>query len=149
MTANIKTARDEIYSIFVTAWKNNADSQNVKVLFADVSSDVPVASSANSNPPPWVRISIQHTNSTQGSLSNDNGRRRWTRTGIVTVQIFTPYGTGLSLADNLAMIALGAFEGKATPSHVWFYNVRPEEIGQDGAWFQTNVYAEFTYDEVR
>ena len=149
MTSTIKNARDEIISIFYTAWQADSTSNGLKVLYDDVISDVPTTPDADGNLPAWARITVAHTGGTQGSLSDQNGMRRWTRTGIVTVQIFTPIGTGLSLADELSMIAVAAFEGKSTPSNIWFRNVSNKEIGTDGEWFQTNVSAEFTYDEVR
>lgn len=149
MTATVFQARDEILSLFKAAWDAGAESAGVLVLYADSKADIPTGMDADNNPLPWARVTVQHIGSLQGSLAGSHGTRRWTRNGIVTVQIFTAFGTGLSLSDKLAMIALGAFEGKETASHVWFRNVRPEEIGQDGVWFQTNVIAEFTYDEVR
>jgi hypothetical protein len=66
------------------------------------------------------------------------------------VQIFTFYGKGGSLSDDLATIAKNAFEGVTTsPGRVIFRDVRSQEIGQEGQWFQTNVLADFEYDEIR
>jgi hypothetical protein len=31
---------------------------------------------------------------------------------------------------------------------LWFFDIAPAEIGQDGAYFQTNVGASFRYQEV-
>lgn len=149
MSSNVKNARDEITELFNQAWSADPISRDVRVFYDDVPQDLPISDTGTRNPPPWARVTIRHNAGSQSSLAGQDGKRRWERSGVVTVQLFTPYGTGLSLADDLAMIVLGAFEGKATRSHVWFRNARPVEIGQDGAWFQTNVIAEFTYDEVR
>ena len=149
MTATYETARDDILTLFKAAWDAGTESAGVKVIYPDVPADVPKTNTTSKNPSPWARITIQHTDATQGSLTDDIGHRRWSRSGFVSVQIFTAFGTGLSLADKLAMIAARAFEGRATASQIWFRNVRVQEIGQDGSWFQMNVIAEFTYDEVR
>ena len=56
----------------------------------------------------------------------------------------------MTLSDQLATIVKDAFEGVATsPGRVLFRNVRYNEVGQDGQWFQQNVLADFEYDEVR
>jgi hypothetical protein len=85
----------------------------------------------------------------QASLANDGGRRRWERTGLVTVQIFVPAGEGLSEAYSLAKTVADAYEGTTTASGVWFRNVRVNEVGADGAWFQVNALIEFIYDEIK
>lgn len=54
----------------------------------------------------------------------------------------------MQLATDLAVVARHAFEGKHV-GDVWFRNARIEEIGVDGAWFQTNVTVDFMYDEIR
>ncbi len=149
MTSTLLNARDEMLELFRAAWLGSPESASVLVIYPDTLADVPKGNDSNRNPIPWARVSVNHYTGTQASLSGDTGRRRWRRTGDVIVQIFTPFGTGLSLSDRLSMIALAAFEGQSTPSGVWFRGVRSEEIGQDGSWFQANVIAEFTYDEVR
>jgi hypothetical protein len=68
----------------------------------------------------------------------------------VTAQIFTEFGDGQVLADSLATVARDAFEGEVTsPGRVIFRNVRAVDVGPDGHWTQTNVLAEFEYDEVK
>lgn len=150
MTATLAQARDEIHELFYDAMAADTEAAAVTVLAWDTLTDVPTTSDNQQNPLPWARITVQHFGANQATLSSDvSNRRRWRRNGLVTVQIFTPFGTGLSMADRLAMIALGAYEGKDTPSGVWFRNVKSQEIGQSDSWFQTNVSAEFEYDEVK
>lgn len=100
-------------------------------------------------PPTWARVVVRHGPSSQTALSDDSGRRRYTRTGTITVQLFTPFNDGLKSADDIASQLQGAFLGVSTPHGVWFRDVRTNEVGQDGPWFQTNVLADFQYDEVR
>ncbi|RKZ20191.1 hypothetical protein DRQ50_00095 [bacterium] len=143
MTATIAQARDEILGTFQTAWLADSVSQLLPVLYSDVSQEPPDAGA-------WARVTINHTASRQATLSGETGARRYRRFGFVTVQLFTPTGEGLTLGDELTTIAVRAFEGVTTaPGRVIFRNVRPIEVGQGGSWFQTNVLADFEYDEVR
>lgn len=103
---------------------------------------------------PWARVVLQHTAGGQYSLGIP-GNRLWEHEGLLVIQIYVPVGRGLATARRLAMIAKNAFEGKASPSGVWFRNCHFQEIGQDAenpetrAWDQTNVLVQFTYDEQR
>jgi hypothetical protein len=92
---------------------------------------------------------VQHANSAQATLADESSKKVFTRNGVLTVQIFTVYGIGLTKSDALVKIVQDAFEGKATLNGIWFRNVRASEIGQDGEWHQTNVLVEFIYDEVK
>ncbi len=141
--ADISQARDDILTFFKEAWDAGEDSEDLLVIYDDVKKEVPKDGAA------WARVTVRHNSSVQSTLSGQTGKRRFEKNGTITVQIFTPYGKGLSLSDNLAIIAVDAFEGKATDSGIWFRNVRANEIGNDGPWFQTNVIAEFIYDQIK
>lgn len=139
MTATYQQAKDEILGQFKTAW----DATGHEARYENTAGDPPTTVA------PWARVSLRHFGGEQASLAGDSGTRRWERTGIVTVQIFVPTGEGLSEAYDLAKIVADAYEGQATASQVWFRNVRVNEVGPDGSWFQVNVIAEFIYDEVK
>ena len=141
----IEDARDEILTHFTTAW--NAQTSPPILLYDDKTLDLP----ANA---PYARITIQHNVFNQatigGKTSTGGGGQRFRRNGIVTVQIFTPSGDGLTTADPLVELTINAFEGKSTGSdRVEFRSVRANEIGHDGVWHQVNVLAEFEYDKVK
>jgi hypothetical protein len=140
---NITQARDDILTRFRTEWLADGISAPVKLVFDDFEDDLPSSTS------PWTRITVRHATGGQISLSNEAGKRRYDRKGTVFVQIFTPFGDGLTLSDSLAIIAARAFEGKETPLHVWFRDVRFVEVGRDGHWYNVNVLAAFEYDEVK
>jgi hypothetical protein len=143
MTATLTQARDEILTQFRTAWLADPASAALPVLWPD-SDSKPPASGA------WARVSVTHGSGGQSTLSGGLGETRYTHMGFVTVQLFTPRGDGLKLSDQLVTISKHAFEGVATsPGHVTFYRVRSREVGPDGQWFNTNVLADFEYDEVR
>lgn len=138
----IEQARDEIHALFHAAW----DATQKTVIYDDIKGEIPKTNDPAGNPDAWARITVQHATSNQATLANHLGKRRFTRNGLVTVQIFTPLGTGLLVADQLYQIALDTFQGKVTPGNIWFRNARLQEIGAEGEWFQGNVSADFEYD---
>ncbi len=143
MTATFATANNEILATFKAAW----DTTGYPVAYENVkgASATPPAGSSD----PWARVTLRHTFGEQASLSGSGGTRRWRRDGLLTVQIFIPIGEGLSEGYSLAKTVVDAFEGIATTSAVWFRNVRVNEIGNDGEWYQVNVLVDFTYDEIK
>lgn len=143
-------ARDEILTRFKTDWDALTPAVNggtvPPVQYDNVIQDNPPPGEPA---PPWARVTVRHTNPGLESFGPIGGTRRRERFGLVTVQIFTKVGPGLLLADLLSKIARDSFEGKSTPSGVWFRNVRINEIGKSGSSWQTNVVGEFVYDEVK
>jgi hypothetical protein len=141
MIANISQARDEILATFRDAWEADETSAVVPVLYWDIAQDVP-------NSGPWARVTVRHSAGNKSSLSNEVGSRRFTYVGTIFVQIFTVHEDGMVSADVLADIAMRAFEGNVTSGGVIFRQVRLNEVGQDGQWFQTNVLVDFEYDNI-
>lgn len=140
MTATYAQAVDDILGLFKVAW----DTTGYTAIYTNVAGDTP-----DDEEDPWARVTIQHTDGGQGSLTGGLGTTRWTRFGILTVQLFVPSGEGLSEAHTLGKLVTDAFEGVSTTNGVWFRNVRINEIGPDGEWYQVNVLVDFTYDEVK
>lgn len=97
----------------------------------------------------WARWRVQYDDGRQSTLADTNGKRRWSRAGIVTVQVFTPLNIGVETYYNSAETVVGAYQGKRTPSGVWFRNVRIAEIPTELAWQQINVYADFEFEQIR
>jgi hypothetical protein len=103
---------------------------------------------------PFARFAIRHTGSRQTTFG-PTGQRRFTRVGFVVVQCFGPVADagipngGLSLAENLAIIARDAYEGVGTGDGLWFRNVRVAEITSDKSYYQQQLRAEFQYDEMK
>ncbi len=142
MTATLTEARDEILSTFKAAWDADSNSQNIVVFYDDTRKDLSSETS-------WVRISVQHNIGYQATLTSASMNQRWRRKGIVFVQVFTPLGDGMKTNDVLSSIVRNAFEGKTTSKDIIFRNVSIREIGESEKWFQTNVVAEFEYDEIK
>lgn len=102
----------------------------------------------------WARWSLDYAAGGQSSLSGV-GKRKFYKSGLIYVFVFTPLGTGLAKAREDAQIAIDSYEGKRTPGDVWFRNVRIDSEGHgkggggNKSWWTTTVVAEFTYDYLR
>lgn len=144
MTATFEQAYDDTLDIFKAAWDTTGFVVDYENVAPEDGVDIPPKT-----PTPWARASLRHATGGQTSLSGGLGKRTYTRTGVFIVQIFVPLGENLSEAQQLAKVVVDAFDGKASPRAVWYRNVRVNEIGSDGDWFQVNVLVDFTYDEIK
>lgn len=137
-------ARDDLYKLVTDAWGVTGPINY---------EDQPTNESTNPFPPktivPWLRLQMHHTTGFQATLANGTGVRRFRRTGVYMIQVFSPLGSSLLDPQNHSKIVNDALEGVATPHDVLIRNVRITEVGSDGHWFQTNVIADFEYDEVK
>lgn len=139
MSATFAEANDSILKLFKDAW----DLTTWSVDYENVSGELPTGTD------PWARVTLRHFGGRNSSLAGALGTQRFDRSGTLAVQIFVPTGEGLSEAFALAKIVADAYEGQSTTNGVWFRNVRVNEIGPDGDWFQVNVLVDFTYDEIK
>lgn len=144
----IYAARDEIFTRFRTQWEADTPALNggtsVLVEWEGVEKLNPPPTNA-----PWARATVVHSEGNQRTLGGIGGRR-FGRSGNVFIQVFAPRGQGQGLLDRLCAVAVSAFEGKKTPSGVWFRAVSVNEIPQSGnnPWVSANVVAEFNYDKI-
>ena len=137
--ATIIDAMDEVVTLLLAAWVGKPlDVPNFKSVDE---------AALNPKADVWARLRIQHETGRQTGLRNVNGAPLFGRAGTIIVQVFVPLGSGLKKAYDEAEIVLGAFEGRRTPSDVWFRNCRLQEVGASGNWYQINVYADMTYDQ--
>lgn len=144
-----ETARDECQGLFATSWAAlspaavGGSAPRIEWQGVDALS-----------PPPanlaFARHFVRHGPSRQTTFGT-SGNRRFTRVGLVTVQVYTPLanGGGLSLCEKLGIIARNTYEGVGTASGLWFRNVRLQEVGPSGPHYQFSLTAEFQYDEQR
>lgn len=138
MTAD--QAIDAIYAIFRTAWINSGQDGSL-IKYTDVAGEKPAGELT------WARVTVAHATGNQSTLAGGNGTRRFRNVGTVTIQIFTPIGDGSVAEYGTAQAILSAYR-RAQDVEVWFRNVRLREMPSDGAFAQTNVLSEFTYDDV-
>jgi hypothetical protein len=145
MLTSIEEARDEILTHFKTAWDTavfGKDYEDMPIFYDDVAGDTPPNT-------PWIRIRVQHNSGSQRSMGEE-GNRKFTRFGILTIQLFTPFGDGSGVSDEISQILIDIFEGRKTaPDDVWFRSVRYREVGQDKAWWQTNITVDFRYEVMK
>ena len=138
----ITAAKDDMLKMVRDAWL--ADSRaDENLVYDDLDGSVPETMLS------WARVDIKHADGGQDSLSGGLGKQRYTRSGVLTVQLFDPSGEGLSSSDNSAKIIMDAFDGKSSANGVWFKNVRLNEIGADGDFFNSNIIVDFEYYEVK
>lgn len=96
---------------------------------------------------PWLRLNLRHAAGYQAGFGG--GTRRYRRNGVALLQIFVPEGEGPSEAMQLGDDAMGLFKGRVLSGGLRFGPVSLREIGVEDGWFQVNVAADFTFDEVK
>lgn len=149
MSLTRTAARDEILALFKAAADGLTSAQlDPENILYQGSRSGRIPSGELTPAPNWARVSVQHSLGSQDAINPNVGQRSYTRSGIVSVQLFTGRD-GLTSADVIAEAIEAAFLGVSTPGGVWFRNVRSVEIGEDGPWFQTNILAEFVYEQTR
>ena len=139
--ANSTVARDAIYGTLKTAVEASAFA-SLPVYYSDRVMTTPDGDDE------YIRAFVDLTNERQVSLGPTSGRR-YRVYGVVMVQIFTKYGSGQENADLISGIVKSAFRGVNTGSDaITFRNARVIDVGHSGPYLQTNVVAEFDYDEI-
>lgn len=94
-------------------------------------------------------VHMQHVDGRQASLAGDGPKRRREVRGMVHVTIRAAVRKGgLTIADNMSTIMETAFFGKTTPNGVWFREVIGREVPAKDGNVQTEVSAEFVYQEL-
>ena len=138
---NITEARDAIYGALKAVLDASAYA-GVPVFYPDV------IKAKYPDDEPHIRAFADHTMERQVTLGGV-GQRRYRVYGLVTVQIFTPAGQGQNTGDLISGVVKGAFRGVNTGADaIEFRNVRVVDVGTVEAFCQTNVQAEFEYDEI-
>lgn len=137
-------SRDQICGLLKTAVDAASLNPNLVIIWDDVE-----PAKLPEPPTPWVRHKIRHASGGQASLAGADGRCRYRRSGVIIVQLFVEAGKGSGQTDLLVPIILAAYEGKSTAGGHSFTNGRFQEVGKDGPWFQTNIFFDFEYDEVK
>ena len=151
MTIEFDQARDEIFTLFNTAWQ--AETGAVAGYVPEIRwqgveyRDTPDGSKF------WARVTKDTVLEEQTTLSTCEGKpgqKRYTASGLVFVQIFCPKSNtqAFAIGQKLAKIARNAFRGKTTPGKIWFRNVRINELDPEELYYRFNVVTEFEYDEL-
>jgi hypothetical protein len=96
----------------------------------------------------WVRVTIKDNLRSQRTLGATLGQRIFENAGIVICQVFTPSGDGRVESDRICDLLLGCFS-PVNGLDPWYRNAVVMPIGSSGLFWQTNVSAEFFWDELR
>lgn len=94
----------------------------------------------------WLRVSVQHFNGGQSSLSCENGTRRWVRQGTMFVQVFEPVANARNDIYNVAQTVVDKLQG-FRDDNLWLRNARISEASGQGNFSQINVSVTFEYDD--
>lgn len=141
---NRTQARDAIAGVINDAWQASATTTDLELHWDDVVAD-PLGEDADGNAVAYGRCTIRHLVAEQETLGGP-GVRKHQIEGVVTVQIFTPYGDGQGLADTIAQVLIDATRNVRV-GDLWFLESQANEVGQDGPWSQTNFRTTFRYVE--
>lgn len=132
---NTVSAFDAICTLIKDAWEAASTGP---ILWPDKNSVIPTSGE-------WARVSIQHGDGGQDSLSDANGIQKFASTGIVYVQVFTELGNSHPRGYELAEAILNAFR-KAKISGMMLRRGRIREIGADGAFYHIQALTAFEYE---
>jgi hypothetical protein len=155
---SLADARDQTMTlvnnvISSTSTMNGAGSttnfQPITTIWDDVQKQQPTQQVNANNPVvlPWLRVGMKHNTGGQASLAGQTGLRRYTKHGLLIIEVFGAAGNGQQFTDPMADSLLAGIQGKSTPGNIWFRNGTVREVGVDGAWWKTNVILEFEYDQ--
>lgn len=95
----------------------------------------------------WVRLTIKFNSGNQDSLGRENNRK-FTKQGLIFVQVFTPSNKGTDDNDDLCNSSLNLLDGVRI-NDLWLYRGRIKTIGSDGEFYQQNVVVEFEFENIR
>lgn len=130
-------AVDAMSAIAADAWVA-AGMNMTRVVWDDLPGTVP------NGEQPWARVTIRHDGGPTRAFGESGAL--YSNTGTLFMQIFTPMGGANMQARELAHAVVTAYR-KARNEGVTFRNTRFKEVGSSGAFEQTNVLTDFSYDD--
>ena len=95
----------------------------------------------------WVRVTVQFTSGAQDSFGIV-GNRKFIKTGLLTIQVFTPIDFATDANDALCQQVQDLYEGVRIDD-IWFLDGGIVFSGYDGEWFQQNVSFEINFEDVK
>jgi hypothetical protein len=100
----------------------------------------------------WARVSTQNVSDTQATLSDYQGRRRYTSVGLLYVQLFCPKANGASnsvdLGRTMADLLRNAFRRPSPSGTIFFTNQRIVELAPTPDTYPINIIIRYQYDIV-
>ena len=149
---NTSEATDSIFAALYAHWVANSATVAggvPRVMFQGVEAEG--EDPTDDTTAPWVRISANFVDEQQTALSDcvaSPGKKRYTCSGVVFVQVFVPRSVsgGYALSRALADVAKEAFRGKQSSGGVWYKNARVNTLPPEDAHFRHNAVIEFEFD---
>ena len=143
-------ARSDIYLALKTAWDAGASTTGKTLVYDNTTANIPTDEVGSTGEPnTWGAVRVVSNTSRVQSLVGAEGVRRYRRTGVVVVELYTPAGNGLVFADSVVKVVLDGLEGQTTANGVYFRDADVRDEGVSGPWFLTVVTVNFEYDEVK
>lgn len=96
--------------------------------------------------PLWTRLNVTFTPGADVTLGRKTNRR-FTRAGILIIQVFTAAESATLLNDQRAQEFLDVYDGETLTSDLWFVEGGIRTAGTDGKWYLQNVVLPFRYSE--
>lgn len=129
-------ARDAMMAVFMAQWQA-LGFDPARIVWDDEQGGVPAGEA------PWARATLKHGDAPFAGFGD--GVAIVDNNGVLIIQLFTTAGANGVDAYTVAHGVVTAF--RVAKVGVWFRNTRLREVGQSGAFTQTNVVSEFTYDD--
>ena len=136
----INEATSAIYSRFETQF-------NTVTPFLFDNEDANTEIEPNESGEAWVRLVVRHIGSQQETLGQV-GNRKYMRSGLILVQVFTPKNEGRKASDDLVEEIRDIYEG-TNFGGVIVNNVVNREVGPQDDEYQVVVEAAFNYHQTR
>lgn len=138
-----QAATDEMLTLIKDAWESQGAGYPIH--WEDVAAAIPDIEETKA----WCKVFVRHVSSSQATLANHSGVRRWGQLGTIVCEVRAPSGRGLATSRTSATLLQSALRGAKTESGVWFRDVRQQERTVDDGWARIDVLATFEYDEVK
>jgi hypothetical protein len=94
----------------------------------------------------WVRLTVRETLSQQSTLGPAT-LRRFDRSGLAAVEIYSPIDAGTQGSDELAEVFRDTFEGVTLGGEVFFNDCQVVDLGIEGPWWRVNALASFWFEQ--
>lgn len=92
----------------------------------------------------WARVTVKLAGRAPRGMGD--AKKKYVAFGTFCIQLFSVQGDGLTANDTLADNTVLNLESVVS-SPITYRNIRAVDIGPDGAFTQTNIYADFEYED--
>ncbi len=116
-----------------------------ELVYQNTTTEPPVASDGVLRP--WVYVEVSYNSTDQWSIGEtDRTDNRWREDGLVFIHVYTPAGSGLSVADQYADAMIELFKGIQLAPDIEFRDITSDIGGlgdDDGNYYRVTVAVEW------